>query len=45
MLQPMTDHALDAAAGDLAARLEGLGPDVTIARRRLAPTPPLTEGN
>ena len=44
-LEPMTDHALDAAAGDLSARLEGLGPDVTIARRRLAPTPPLTEGN
>jgi len=41
----MTDHALDAAAADLAARLEGLGPDVAIARRRLAATPPPTEGN
>jgi DNA/RNA-binding domain of Phe-tRNA-synthetase-like protein len=44
-LEPMTDHALDDAAGDLAARLEGLGPDVAIARRRLAATPSPTEGN
>ncbi|CAH0201324.1 hypothetical protein SRABI83_01913 [Arthrobacter sp. Bi83] len=46
-LEPITYEALDAAAENLAARLERLGPDVRIARRRLAgtPTPATTEGN
>ncbi|ADX71374.1 uncharacterized conserved protein [Pseudarthrobacter phenanthrenivorans Sphe3] len=44
-LGPMADDALDAAADDLAARLERLGPNVTIARRRLAATHHSTEGN
>ena len=35
-LDPMADDALDAAAEDLAARLARLGPDVRLARRRLA---------
>lgn len=37
-LEPLADDALNAAADDLAARLERLSPDVTIARRRLAAT-------
>lgn len=43
-LQPMTDEALDSAADDLADRLAGLGPDVRIARRRIA-APSIHEGN
>ncbi|MDQ0925488.1 hypothetical protein QF038_003996 [Pseudarthrobacter sp. W1I19] len=41
----MTDDALNAAADDLAARLEGLAPDVAIARRRLAAPHNYNEGN
>ncbi|WP_142057265.1 B3/4 domain-containing protein [Pseudarthrobacter sp. B4EP4b] len=44
-LEPMTDDALDASADDLAARLKGLGPDVAIARRRLAAPHHSNEGN
>jgi DNA/RNA-binding domain of Phe-tRNA-synthetase-like protein len=44
-LHPMTDEALDAAADDLADRLARLGPDVTIARRRMAAAPTVQEGN
>jgi DNA/RNA-binding domain of Phe-tRNA-synthetase-like protein len=44
-LEPMTDAALDAAADDLAARLKSLGPDVAIARRRLAAPHHSNEGN
>jgi hypothetical protein len=44
-LHPMTDEALDGAADDLAARLAGLGPDVRIARRRIAAAPSTHEGN
>lgn len=44
-LHPMTDEALDAAADDLADQLARLGPDVTIARRRIAAAPTVQEGN
>ena len=44
-LHPMTDEELDAAADDLADRLAGLGPDVRIARRRMAAAPTVQEGN
>ncbi len=44
-LQPMTDEALDAAANDLADRLSRLGPDVRIARRRIAASTTSQEGN
>lgn len=44
-LEPMTDAALDSAADDLAARLKRLGPDVAIARRRLAAPHHSNEGN
>ncbi|MCU1435995.1 MAG: hypothetical protein JWR71_2720 [Pseudarthrobacter sp.] len=44
-LQPMTNEALGAAADDLADRLAGLGPDVRIARRRIAAAPTATKGN
>lgn len=44
-LQPMTDQALDAAADDLAGQLARLGPDVRIARRRIATAPAVHEGN
>lgn len=44
-LHPMTDEALDAAADDLADRLARLGPDVTIARHRIAAAPAPHEGN
>ncbi|WP_210480087.1 B3/4 domain-containing protein [Naasia sp. SYSU D00948] len=34
-LEPLTDHALDAAAEDLTAHVMRLGPDVTVERRLL----------
>lgn len=37
-LEPLSDEALDAAAADLLAHLTRLGPDVRVARRRLAAT-------
>lgn len=43
-LHPMTDEALDTAADHLAARLHMLGPDVRVARRRLA-APTSAEGH
>jgi DNA/RNA-binding domain of Phe-tRNA-synthetase-like protein len=36
VLDPMTDEALDAAADDLVAHLDRLGPDVRVARRLIA---------
>jgi DNA/RNA-binding domain of Phe-tRNA-synthetase-like protein len=44
-LQPVADEALDSAADDLASRLERLGPDVRIARRRIAAATTFNEGN
>lgn len=44
-LQPMTTEALDTAADDLARRLGKLGPDVRIARRRIAADTTSQEGN
>lgn len=44
-LQPMTDEALDASADDLADRLARLGPDVRIARRRIAAATTFNEGS
>ncbi|MET4590612.1 phenylalanine--tRNA ligase beta subunit-related protein [Arthrobacter sp. 754] len=44
-LQPMSDEALNAAADDLAGRLDRLGPDVRTARRRIAAPPSIQEGN
>jgi DNA/RNA-binding domain of Phe-tRNA-synthetase-like protein len=44
-LQPMTDTALHAAADDLADRLAGLGPDITTARRLIAPDKSIHAGN
>jgi DNA/RNA-binding domain of Phe-tRNA-synthetase-like protein len=44
-LHPMTDRALETAADDLADRLARLGPDVRIARRRIAAAPTPHEGN
>lgn len=44
-LKPLPDDALDAAADDLSARLERFGPDVAIARRRLAGPHDSNEGN
>jgi DNA/RNA-binding domain of Phe-tRNA-synthetase-like protein len=38
-LSPMTDEALHAAAGDLAARLARLGPGVQVARRLIRQAP------
>ncbi len=38
-LDPMTDEALDAAAGELIACLTRLGPDVRFARRLLRDDP------
>ncbi|MCW2613908.1 MAG: hypothetical protein JWN08_902 [Frankiales bacterium] len=37
-LSPLTDQALEAAADDLVAHLQRLGPDVRVARRLLAAT-------
>lgn len=44
-LYAMTDEALDAAASDLATRLARLGPDVRIARRRIAAPTTAEKGN
>jgi hypothetical protein len=35
-LDPMTDQALQAAAEDLITHLARLGPDLAVARRRIA---------
>ena len=43
-LHPMTDEALAAAVDDLADRLARLGPNVTIARRRIAAAHTFHEG-
>ncbi|MEF3120361.1 B3/B4 domain-containing protein [Kocuria flava] len=44
-LDPITDHALHAAAEDLATHLADLGPDVRIARRLLAAGATSREGD
>ena len=44
-LDPMTGEALQAAADDLAARLDRLGPDVRAARRLFAAGPAPDEGD
>lgn len=44
-LEPMTDRALGAAADDLVAHLERLGPDVRAVRRLVDPRPPSDRGD
>ena len=44
-LEPMTDRALGAAADDLVAHLERLGPDVRAVRRLVASRPPSDTGD